>query len=127
MRRHTMFKVANITLDCEDVLNIVEFWSAVLGRPVDEGGSDAFASIGGADTGRSETAWYFNKVAESRTAKNRLHLDFINPDPAAVSELVRLGASVVDEHDWGFHGWTVLEDPEGNVFCVAAKAFEDRS
>lgn len=122
-----MFKLANITLDCDNVLNVAKFWSAVLERPVDEGASDAFASIGGADTERSESAWYFNKVAEKMTAKNRLHLDFINPDPAAVSKLVRLGASVIDQHDWEFHAWTVLEDPEGNVFCVAAKAFEDRS
>ncbi|HEY5437876.1 MAG TPA: VOC family protein, partial [Acidimicrobiales bacterium] len=74
-----MFKIGNITLDCEDVLRTAAFWSAVLDRPVDDGSSDAFASIGGADTERSESAWYFNKVAESRTAKNRLHVDFINP------------------------------------------------
>jgi hypothetical protein len=122
-----MFKIANITLDCEDVVKLAAFWSNVLDRSIDEGSSDAFASIGGADTRRSEPAWYFNKVDESRTAKNRLHLDFVDPDPAAVSNLVRLGASVVDQHDWGFHAWTVLEDPEGNVFCVAAKAFEDRT
>jgi hypothetical protein len=121
------FRVANITFDCDDVLKVASFWSAVTGRSIDEGSSEAFASIGGVDTQRSEPAWYFNKVEEPKAAKNRMHLDLVNPEQSAVDELVRLGATVVHQVDWGFHGWTVLEDPEGNEFCVAAKAYEDRS
>jgi hypothetical protein len=121
------FRVANITLDCDDVLKVAAFWSAVLNRPVDEGSGDAFASIGGADTERRESAWYFNKVDEPKRAKNRLHLDLVNPDPSAIEELVSLGANVVNVTDWGFHSWTVLVDPEGNEFCVAVKTFEDRT
>lgn len=101
------------------------FWSTVLGRPIDDGGSEDFASIGAVDVERSEPALYFNRVPEEKRGKNRVHLDLINPDPSAVAELVSLGARVVDRHDWGFHGWTVLEDPEGNEFCVAAKSFEE--
>ena len=55
-----------------------------------------------------------------------MHLDLINPEPS-VAELAHLGAKVVQHVDWGFHGLTVLEDPEGNEFCVAAKAYEDRT
>jgi hypothetical protein len=121
------FRVANITFDCSDVLKMASFWSAVTGRSIDEGSSDAFASIGGADLIRTETAWYFNKVDEPKVAKNRVHLDLINPDPSSLDELVQLGAKVVQSVEWGFHGWTVLEDPEGNEFCVAAKVYEDRT
>jgi hypothetical protein len=117
-------RVGNITFDCDDVLKVAGFWSAALDRPIDDGSTEVFASIGGADTERSEPAWYFAKVAEPKRAKNRVHLDLVSPDPSAVVELVALGARVVDRHDWGFHGWTVLEDPEGNEFCVAAKSFE---
>lgn len=120
------FRIANITLDCDDVLGIAGFWSAVLNRPLDEGSSAAFASIGGGDTARLQPARYFNKVEEPKRAKNRMHLDLVNPDDSAVDDLVRLGAKVVEHVDWGFHVWTVLEDPEGNEFCVAAKAYEDR-
>jgi hypothetical protein len=52
-----------------------------------------------------------------------MHTDLIDPDPDLVATLVDLGATVVKEHDLGFHNWTVMEDPEGNVFCVAAKVF----
>jgi Glyoxalase-like domain len=117
-------RVGNITFDCDDVLKVAGFWSAVLSRPIDDGSSEEFASIGGADAERSEPAWYFNKVPELKRAKNRVHLDLLNPDSAVVTELLALGARVVDQHDWGFHGWTVLEDPEGNEFCLAAKSFE---
>jgi len=121
------FRVANITFDCADVLKVAGFWSAVTGRSIDEGSTDAFASIGGADTARAEPAWYFNRVDEPKATKNRVHLDLVNPDPSCVDELVQRGATVVHTIDWGFHGWTVMEDPEGNEFCVAAKAYEDRT
>jgi Glyoxalase-like domain len=118
-------RLGNITFDCNDVLKVAAFWSAVVARAIDDGGSEDFASIGAVDVERSEPALYFNKVTELKRAKNRVHLDLFNPDPSAVAELVALGARVVDQHDWGFHGWTVLEDPEGNEFCVAAKSFEE--
>jgi Glyoxalase-like domain len=83
-------RLGNITFDCDDVLKIAVFWSALLSRPLDEGSSEWFASIGGTDANRQEPAWYFNKVPEPKRAKNRIHLDLVNPDPAAVGELVRL-------------------------------------
>ena len=117
--------VANVTVDCSDVLRVATFWSTVLGRPLDRGSSEHFASIGHADPERVEPAWYFNRVPEPKRAKNRVHLDLTTPEPGAVDELVRLGATVVSEHEvpGGSHRWTVLQDPEGNEFCVAAKAF----
>jgi catechol 2,3-dioxygenase-like lactoylglutathione lyase family enzyme len=117
-------RVGNISFDCDDVLKMVAFWSAVLGRPIDKGSSQVYASIGGADGARHEPAWYFNNVPESKQAKNRVHLDLVNPDPSAIDELVRLGATVVEIHEeLPGHPWTVLQDPEGNEFCIAAKSF----
>jgi catechol 2,3-dioxygenase-like lactoylglutathione lyase family enzyme len=116
-------RIGNITFDCRDVLKMAAFWSTVLGRPVDKGSSKSFASIGGADAERRDPAWYFNKVPEPKQAKNRVHLDLVNPDPAAVDELVRLGATVIGTHHIPGHHWTVMHDPEGNEFCIAAKSF----
>jgi predicted enzyme related to lactoylglutathione lyase len=118
-------RLANITFDCDDVLKVAGFWSAVLGRQLDRGSSRLFASIGGTDGERAEPAWYFAKVPERKHAKNRVHLDLTTPDPKAVEALVALGATVVAEHEvpGGSHRWTVMQDPEGNEFCVAAKSF----
>jgi len=93
-------------------------------RPLDKGRSELFASIGGADGQRQDPAWYFNNVPEPKQAKNRVHLDLVNPDPSAVGELVRHGATVIGKHKLpGGHYWTVMQDPEGNEFCIAAKSF----
>jgi Glyoxalase-like domain len=59
-------RVGNITIDCDDVLRLAGFWSAVLGRPHDSGSGKYFASIGGTDPGRREPAWYFSKVPEGK-------------------------------------------------------------
>lgn len=116
-------RIGNIAFDCDDVLKIATFWSAVLGRPLDKGSTGQFASIGGTDAARREPAWYFNKVPEPKRAKNRVHLDLVNPDPSAVGELIRLGATVIGEHEIPGQRWTVMQDPEGNEFCIAAKSF----
>jgi len=50
-----------------------------------------------------------------RPLRNRLHFDIATADPIAeVSRLLALGATVVRETD----DYTVLNDPEGNNFCV---------
>ena len=118
-------QLANITFDCDDVLKVAGFWSAVLGRELDRGSSQLFASIGGTDADRTQPAWYFTKVPEPKQAKNRVHVDLTTPDATAVDQIVALGATVVGEHEvpGGSHRWTVLQDPEGNEFCVAAKSF----
>lgn len=118
-------RIGNVAFDCDDVLKVAAFWAAALGRPVDNGSSELFASIGGADAARQEPAWYFEKVPEGKRAKNRVHLDLVDPDPAAVDKFVRLGATVVSAHELpgGIHRWTVMQDPEGNEFCIAAKTF----
>ena len=116
-------RLGNIAFDCDDVLKLAAFWSAALGRPLDKGSSEFFASIGGSDGERREPAWYFNKVPEPKKAKNRVHIDLVNPDPDAVNELVRLGATVTGRHQIPGQRWTVMQDPEGNEFCITAKSF----
>ena len=40
-----------------------------------------------------------------------------------VDELIRLGATVTGKHKIPGQHWTVLQEPEGNEFCIAAKSF----
>jgi hypothetical protein len=118
-------KLGNITFDCDDVFTVSTFWAAALGRPLDDRASELFASIGGTDAARTEPAWYFAKVPEVKRAKNRVHVDLTTNEPGVVDRLVALGATVVGEHEvpGGSHRWTVMQDPEGNEFCIAEKSF----
>jgi hypothetical protein len=113
----------NVAFDCGDVLAVASFWSAVLGRPLDDNSSAEFATIGGLDETRAEPAWYFNKVSEGKGVKNRVHLDMVDSDPSAIDRMVALGATILGVHRFGSHPWTVMQDPEGNEFCVAAESF----
>ncbi|MDG9717945.1 VOC family protein [Streptomyces sp. DH24] len=61
----------------------------------------------------------FGTVPEGKTIKNRLHLDFRPVDQAAeVERLLALGARPADVGQDGDEPWVVLQDPEGNEFCV---------
>ena len=123
-------KIASVTFDCADALVVGRFWSAALGRPLDPEASSDFATIGFAGRRDSvgwapveregDPTWMFAKVPEPKTAKNRLHLDLMTPDPEAeIARLVGLGATrVADVEEYGYE-WTVMADPEGNEFCVA--------
>ena len=120
-------KLAAVTVDCEDALTVARFWSVALGRPLDPNPSSEFASIGmpehrdtlGWHLGGDPT-WLFAKVSERKTAKNRMHVDLATADrEAEVARLVELGATrVTDMDEWDYR-WTVMQDPEGNEFCVA--------
>jgi predicted enzyme related to lactoylglutathione lyase len=114
-------RAANITFDCADALVVARFWSTALRRPLDPGASSYFASIGREDPDPGQPNWLFAKVPEHKVAKNRVHVDLVTDDvEAELSRLVDLGAvRVADKDEYG-HSWTVLTDPEGNEFCVAA-------
>ena len=110
-------KLANVTFDCADTLGQARFWSEALGLPVSDGANSFFAALDGGPTGPT---WLFLQVPEGKTAKNRVHVDLESDDMAAeVERLVGLGARPVGEKDEHGMTWTVLNDPEGNEFCVS--------
>jgi predicted enzyme related to lactoylglutathione lyase len=61
-------------------------------------------------------------LPESKTAKNRIHLDLGPTDRTRDEEVARLrvlGAGVVADHRTAEGlGWVVMADPEGNEFCI---------
>lgn len=111
-------RLGNITFDCENPIAMSAFWSSAIGRTVDDGASEFFASIGTAEDVRPR--WLFVQVPEGKTAKNRCHLDLESDDrKAEIERLVALGAThVADKDEWDFE-WTVMNDPEGNEFCIS--------
>ena len=123
-------QLANVTIDCHDALVVGSFWSAVLGRPLatEPEPSEGFAMIGGLDheTPGGAVNWLFNQVPESKTAKNRMHVDLVADDrEAEVDRLIGPGAKrLADKAEFGLR-WTVLADPEGNEFCVAESGTDD--
>ncbi len=106
--------------DVHDAARVAEFWSAVLGRPVNEGASAEHAAID-ATTPELGPRLAFHRVPEEKTVKNRFHPDLIATDFEGESRrLLSLGATVVGEATAGSVRWTTFADPEGNEFDLIA-------
>jgi hypothetical protein len=137
-----------VTFDCGDPAALAEFWAAALGyvlQPPPEGFDSwdaALAAWGIPQDQRNERSAvvdpdgagprvFFQRVPEGKTAKNRVHLD-VRAAPglegearmaeieSASERLVALGATRVQrfEADLAGGGYIVMQDPEGNEFCL---------
>ena len=100
------FRFKDLCLDAVDAGRAAAFWSAALGLSAEARGDNWRLT----DDVPEHTLWV-NAVPEPRTVKQRVHLDV---HVGAVSDLVDLGATVVDEGQ----SWTVLADPEGGELCA---------
>jgi predicted enzyme related to lactoylglutathione lyase len=109
-----------ITFDCADSRRIAAFWAAALGYETAEDTGDWIALR--AAQGVAPLLG-FQQVPEPKAVKNRVHLD-LKPAgdgtmEAEVARLERLGARavrLVRNSPDSMH--TVMQDPEGNEFCV---------
>lgn len=138
-----------VTIDCAKPQELAKFWALALGyvEKPPPAGFDSWAAWF-THQGIPEAEWddgaylsdpdgsgptlSFLKVPESKTAKNRLHLDLQvgggRTTPwdirwprvvAAVEKLTAAGATVVREHEMqGKPDHVEMADPEGNEFCV---------
>ncbi len=64
---------------------------------------------------------YFQAVPETKTVKNRVHLDIRSgdyDDDTFKQELVARGATELYVGRQGPLTWTTMADPEGNEFCI---------
>lgn len=121
-----MADLKDIVVDCHRAATLARFWQEALDayavRPYDDAELGRLAALGlSPDTDPTVAldgvgpTLFFQEVPESKTAKNRLHLDLSSRDRLAeVERLASLGASVLA----GFDDHTVMADPEGNEFCV---------
>jgi hypothetical protein len=106
--------IKTVTFDCADALVTARFWAAALGSDVDEESTSEKAYVEAAGWG-GPNMW-FNRVAEPKTSKNRIHFDLRAPGAVAeeVARLTGLGATLLRVGE----DLTVMADPEGNEFCV---------
>jgi hypothetical protein len=137
-----------VVFDANDPVSLAEFWALALGYVIqpppegfeswddwarameipDENWNDARAIV---DPDGIGPRLFFQRVPEGKTAKNRVHLDVnvggghhverhdqIEAVEAHVARLGAAGGRFLDRFDREHEYWVVMQDPEGNEFCV---------
>ena len=106
-----------LTIDGADPARLAGFWAAVLGYEI--GGIEE-ADVWIKDPAGAGWPLLFQVVPESKSVKNRLHLDLRSSASMAaeVERVKALGATELRYVEEGGSFWTVMLDPEGNEFCV---------
>jgi hypothetical protein len=135
-----------VVIDCADPAKLAPFWAEALGYVVQppppgfeswqdwlreqgvpqERWNDASAVV---DPDRSGPRIFLQRVPEPKSVKNRVHLD-LNVTAGVPSEeaderleaeakrLAALGATRVHRMNEWSGRWIVMQDPEGNEFCL---------
>ncbi|MFG1948220.1 VOC family protein [Nonomuraea sp. NPDC048826] len=137
-----------VVIDSQDPHNLADWWADALGWKVEQQ-DEAFIRnlIERGHATEADTAFHkgalvwkegaairhpggleraprvlFQLVPESKTVKNRVHLDVlagVESIDAEVERLVGKGATVLHEGRQGPTRWVTIIDPEGNELCIA--------
>ncbi len=130
-----------LTIDARDPHTLSDFWAGALGYELEDHHDQIQGLLDAGQVDESLTvrhhdrlSWIigsalrggdrrilFVRVPEEKSGKNRVHIDLNvgrEQVPAEVTRIASLGATKVGEvEEWGqFH--VVMQDPEGNEFCV---------
>lgn len=107
-----------LCIDAVDPGRLAEFWASALGWQV----LARDGEVGLIPTDGTRFRILFEPVLEPKAGKNRIHLDLTTASTedqlGSVAALIELGARSADVGQRGDEGHVVLEDPEGNEFCL---------
>ncbi|WP_145028885.1 VOC family protein [Paenibacillus sp. OAE614] len=110
-------KIGSIVINCYKFDCMVEFWKSALGYVPREPGTDDWVVL--CDPTGSGPNLSFQAREEPAERKSWLHLDlYTDNQHGEVERLLTLGAS---RYPWRYPrdaDFVVLEDPDGNLFCV---------
>jgi predicted enzyme related to lactoylglutathione lyase len=114
-------KLGWIQTDCHDPERLAEFWGALFGVDVEDrfGSPPQYVNLAPAMPDGPRVC--FQRVPESKVAKNRLHFDVAVRDvDAAQARVEELGGTQIPHDDYHEDGysWRLMADPEGNEFCL---------
>ena len=119
-------RFSELIVDAHDTRALAEFWCAVLGYEITDAEGEVIEiaaekpTVEALQAGPIPTPIVFVPVPESKTIKNRLHIDVSPVDSSQEDEVRRLealGAKRIDIGQGDVH-WVVMADPEDNEFCV---------
>jgi hypothetical protein len=131
-----------IAIDCHDPHELNRFWALITGYEIEHHDAQIRELLEQGIASKDDTTefdgelWWkeaaacreanggtrllFQQVPESKSVKNRVHLDLhLDDRDAAVARAIEAGATKLWDGQQGPHTWVTLADPEGNEFCIA--------
>ena len=117
-----MMKIGSIVIGCYEFDKMLAFWQQALHYLPREPADDGWVVLRDPEGNGPNVS--LNRVPMRRMGKrSRLHLDLYTGDrDGEVQRLVALGAT---RYPWRYRpnsDFVVLEDPDGNLFCVVQHA-----
>lgn len=107
-----------VVVDAKSPRNLARFWAEALGY---EAHGDHPSWMWATDPSGKRVRLSFQYEREPKASSNRLHFDLKTDDvDAEVKRLSQLGATVKKEFREPEETVIVMQDPEGNEFCVCS-------
>ena len=115
------FDFWGLTMDANDVESLADFWCEATDYTVADSHYPILAVL--ASEKPNYPRLLILQVPETKSAKNRVHIEFKTDDLKSEAErIVELGATLIEEREFGDTQWIVMQDPEGNEFCLVNPA-----
>ena len=116
-----MLNVGSIVIRCFEFEKMYEFWKEALGYVPREQPNGGWVVL--TDPKKEGPNISLDRAPSKREGKRSwLHLDlYTNNREAEVARLLKIGAR---KYPWRYpkhSDYTVLEDPDGNLFCIVQK------
>jgi predicted enzyme related to lactoylglutathione lyase len=112
-------EVEALCWDANDPVRLAQFWAGVLGWEVADQPLDGIELLPNDDTG---FRLRFRSTEEPKTGRNQVHFDLtsesLEAQQATVARALALGGQHLDVGQLPEELHVVLQDPEGNEFCV---------
>jgi catechol 2,3-dioxygenase-like lactoylglutathione lyase family enzyme len=113
-------KIGSIVIDCSEFDKMLAFWQEALHYVPEEPAKDGWVILRDPE-GRNPNV-SLNYDPEKRLGRNRLHLDLYTDNrEGEVKRLLKIGATHHPQTYEPGDDFRVLEDPDGNLFCVVQK------
>jgi hypothetical protein len=110
-------KIGSIVIDCNKFEKMLAFWQEALHHVPRNPAKGGWVVL--RDPKRRNPNISLNQVPTKRRGRNRLHLDLYTEDrEAEVNRLIKIGAKRHRQRYRPEDDFRVLEDPDGNLFCV---------
>ena len=114
----------SVSLDCADAGKLADFWSQVLDRPVDEGGTESTSPASAcAGDGSAPAAGRGCSTGSPKASRSRIGSTSISSPVGGRRRSSGCSAwapPMSRDVDEGGYQWATLTDPEGNEFDMVA-------